>query len=93
LLYHALELYPSNAAIDTEIFKSIASVFADKREHKQAYIWSKILHLYDPEDKNISDSSLTSYLKTHNLNGQFLDRVAKTTLKHIHEGKFKSPQA
>ncbi len=92
LLYHALELYPSNATIDTEIFKSIASVFADKKEHKQAYIWSKILHLYDPEDKNINDKGLISYLKTHNLNGQFLDRVAKTTLNNIVEGKFKSPQ-
>jgi len=92
LLYHALELYPSDASLDTEIFKSIASVFADKKEHKQAYIWSKILHLYSPDDTNITSKGLDNYIKAYNLDDKFLDKVAITTLKNITAGKFKSPQ-
>ncbi|UUO22280.1 DUF2989 domain-containing protein [Colwellia sp. M166] len=93
LLYHALELYESDATLDTEIFKSIASIFADKKEHKQAYIWSKILHLYNPEDTNITDKSLDSYAKGSGLNHEFLDKVANSTLNKIIAGKFKSPHS
>ena len=91
ILYHALELYPMDAKVDNEIFKSIASIFADKKEYKQAYIWSKILHLYSPEDTNITTKSLESYVSANNLNGTFLDKVAATTLKKIRSGEFKSP--
>lgn len=91
LLYHALELYPSEAVIDTEIFKSIASIFADKKEYKQAYIWSKVLHIYDPEDKNISEKTLQSYIKGYSLNAAFLDKVAHSTLNKVMAGKFVSP--
>ncbi|MBA6289065.1 DUF2989 domain-containing protein [Colwellia sp. MB3u-4] len=92
LLYHALELYPSDAAIDTEIFQSLASIFAHKKEHKQAYIWSKILYLYSPKDSNISHETFVSYFKGNNLNTEFLDRVAKKTLNNIIEGEFKAPR-
>ena len=92
LLYHALELYQSDAKLDTEIFKSIASIFADRKEYKQAYIWSKILHLYNPDDKNITEKSLQYYIQTKDLNEKFLDKVAETTLKKIMAGKFKSPK-
>jgi len=91
LLYHALELYPSDATIDTEIFQSLASIFAHKKEHKQAYIWSKILYLYSPKDSNINHETLVSYFKSNNLNTDFLDRVAKKTLNNILEGEFKAP--
>ena len=91
LLYHALELYPSDAKLDTEIFKSIASIFADKKEYKQAYIWSRILHTYDPEDTDISDKTLQNYIDGYGLNGDFLNKVADTTLNKISSGKFVSP--
>jgi hypothetical protein len=91
LLYHALELYPSDAKLDTEIFKSIASIFADKKEYKQAYIWSKILQIYDPKDNHISDKTLLNYIETYELNAGFLDRVANATLDKINAGKFVSP--
>jgi hypothetical protein len=91
LLYHALELYPSDTAIDTEIFQSLASIFTHKKEHKQAYIWSKILYLYSPKDSNINHETLVSYFKSNNLNTEFLDRVAKKTLNNILEGEFKVP--
>ena len=91
LLYHALELYPIDAKLDTEIFKSIASIFADKKEYKQAYIWSKILHVYDPKDININDKTLQNYIDGYGLNADFLNKVAETTLDKISSGKFVSP--
>lgn len=92
LLYHALELYPVNAELNTEIFKSIASIFADKKEYKQAYIWSKVLQLYDPEDINVNTKSLQGYISTHKLNQTFLDKVAETILDKITTGTFVSPK-
>ncbi|SEL11785.1 Protein of unknown function [Colwellia chukchiensis] len=92
LLYRALELYPNDAVIDTEIFQSIASIFADKQEYKQAYIWSKILYLYQPDESNITDKSLTDYSELHHLDRQFLDRVAASTLKLIESGEFNAPK-
>ena len=91
LLYHALELSPADSMIDTEIFKSIASIFAEKKEYKQVYIWSKMLRLYAPEDESITDNTLNVYISSHQLNGEFLDRVATSTLDKINSGKFKSP--
>jgi len=91
LLYHALELSPSGALIDTEIFKSIASIFAEKEEYKQVYIWSKVLQLYDPKDESINDKTLQSYVKTYKLNVEFLNKVANSTLDKITSGKFISP--
>jgi hypothetical protein len=91
LLYHALELYPDDAKLDTEIFKSLASIFADRKEYKQAYIWSKILHIYDPEDTDINDKTLQNYIDGYGLNGDFLNKVANATLNKIGSGTFISP--
>jgi hypothetical protein len=93
LLYHALELYPNDAELDTEIFKSIASIFADRKEYKQAYVWSKILHTYAPEDTEISDKTLQNYIDGYGLNGDLLNKVANTTLNKISSGTFVSPHA
>jgi|TARA_R110002012_G_scaffold73642_1_gene187545 hypothetical protein len=91
LLYHALELYESDDTLDTEIFKSIASIFADRKEYKQAYIWSKILHSYNPEDTTITEKGLDSYAKASGLDREFLDKVASSTLNKITAGRFTSP--
>ena len=91
ILYYALELYPAGAAIDVEIFKSIASIFSDKKEHKQAYIWSKVLQIYAPEDINVNNEILKDYVIKHNLNRSFLDKVAESTLSKIEDGSFVSP--
>ena len=92
LLYHALELYQPDEKINVEIFKSLSSIFADKQETKQAYIWLKILALYQPDDKDLSINTLTSYVMQHNLEQDFLDKVAAATLAKIKDGKFKAPK-
>jgi len=91
LLYHALELTKVNQPINTEIFKSIATIFADKNKHKQVYIWSKILNLYSPEDETVKAIKLDKYADTFNLKQSFLDKVASRTLNTILDGQFKKP--
>lgn len=91
LLYHALELYKADEVINKEIFKSLTSIFTEKKEAKQAYIWLKVLQLYDPEDENIGKNSLENFVTGYQLDGEFLDKVAASTLSKIQTGKFKAP--
>ncbi|WP_448547299.1 DUF2989 domain-containing protein [Thalassotalea fusca] len=92
LLYHALELYKPQAKINVEIFKSLSSIYADKNEPKQSYIWLKMLALYDPEDADITENTLINFTAQHNLDQAFLDKVAASTLDKIEEGQFKAPK-
>lgn len=91
LLYHALELTSMNEPINNEVFKSIATIFADKKKHRQVYIWSKILVTHSPEDKEIKSVNLEQYAKSFNLDKEFLDTVALKTLNTILSGNFKKP--
>jgi len=92
LLFKALELNKPENSVNTEIFKSLTSIYTNMKEYKQAYIWLKILTLYDPEDNTISDKTLSEYSKGYQLDSDFLDKVAKTTLDKIEDGQFKSPR-
>lgn len=92
LLFHSLELHKEGELINDEVFKTLSSIFADKGEFKQAYIWLKILTLYDPIDEDFNDSTLSYFIKQHDLDGEFLDKVANSTLSHIISGSFTPPQ-
>ena len=92
LLFHALELYQPDKTLNVEIFKSLSTIFADKKENKQAYIWLKVLSLYEPEDKDITNDSLVNFAKQHQLDQGFLDKVATATLDKIETGNFKAPK-
>lgn len=91
LLYHALELTTMDEPINNEVFKSIATLFADKKKHRQVYIWSKILVMHSPEDIGIKSVNLEEYAKSFNLDAEFLDTVASKTLNTILSGNFKTP--
>ena len=92
LLFHALELYRPNEEVNTEIFKSISTIFEDKKEYKQAYIWLKVLQLHTPDDETINDKTLKKYIKVFALDAPFLNKVAESTLDKIESGTFKSPR-
>ncbi|REL29596.1 DUF2989 domain-containing protein [Thalassotalea euphylliae] len=92
LLFHALELQPDDSPVNTEIFKSITTIFTDKEEFKQAYIWLKILTLYDPEDIDSSEQGLMAFAQFHKLDADFLDKVASATLDKITDGTFTAPR-
>jgi len=92
LLFHSLELYKDDSEINAEIFKTLSTIFADKNEIKQAYIWLKVLELYDPSDPDIHENTIEDYAKNHKLDVDFLDKVAKTTLNKIKSSKFIRPK-
>lgn len=93
LLFHALELYKVQDEINVEIFKSLTTLFLDQEQYKQAYVWLKILALYKPDDSALNEQTLELYKRKFNLNTEFLDRVANSTLDKITQGKFVSPNA
>ena len=92
LLYHALELYQVDDGLNVEIFKSLSSIFTDRSEYKQAYIWLKILHLYQPDDKDITKDTLSNFIAMYNLDATLLNKVAISTLDKITQGKFIPPK-
>jgi len=51
-----------------------------------------VLHLFDPEDKDISEKTLEQYAEQYKLKGSFLNKVAKVTLKKIQQDEFVSPK-
>jgi hypothetical protein len=92
LLFHALELNTEESEVNVEIFKSLSSIFAEKKEAKQSYIWLRVLQLYMPEDPSLSDITLNNYVKLNKLDVNFLDKVAETTLDKILNAAFTAPK-
>ncbi|GHE83202.1 DUF2989 domain-containing protein [Thalassotalea profundi] len=92
LLYHSLELVKPKQQINVEVFKAIATYFADKQEAKQTYIWLKVLRLYAPEDEDIKQETLDNYIKGYQLDDAFLNKIASATLNKIQAGEFKAPK-
>ena len=91
LLFHALELQKPEHAINPEIFQTLSTIFMDKNKPKQAYIWLKVLQLYQPENKKINNKTLIDFSKGFQLDSTFLDKVALSTLTKINTGTFEAP--
>ncbi|WP_440876719.1 DUF2989 domain-containing protein [Thalassotalea sp. PLHSN55] len=90
-LFHALELYKPGDEIDDEIFKTLTTLFIDKKKYKQAYIWLKVFSLNSSERDEFTEQQLENYARSFNLDREFLDKVATTTLKNIKAGSFVKP--
>jgi|TARA_B110000908_G_C10153826_1_gene402670 hypothetical protein len=91
LLFHALELYKKDEVINVEIFSSLVTIFQNSERAKQAYIWLKVLHLYQPNNENTTEETLIDFAKVNHLKSKFLDKVAYQTLDNIKSGTFKTP--
>lgn len=92
LLFHALELHNAENEVNVEVFKSLSSIFADKKQPKQSYIWLRVLQLHSPDDPSLSQTTLDSYVALNNLDVNFLDKVAETTLDKILNTTFTAPK-
>lgn len=91
LLYHALELHQPGTKLTPEVLQTLATIFTQKKQYKQAYIWLRTYQLLlDKPDKMI-ETSLISYQQAKKLDAEFLDEVASITLAKIESGKFTSP--
>lgn len=93
LLFHSLELHNTETQINVEVFKSLSSIFADKNQPKQSYIWLKVLQLYMPSDPSISENTLNGYVILNRLDVDFLDKIAAATLSKIVNGGFIAPKS
>lgn len=91
-LFHALELYEQDDEINTEIFKSLTTLFMDLEKPKQAYIWLKVLELHSPSDKGFNEQTLDLYVQRYKLDKEFLNRVAESTLENVLKGTFVTPK-
>ncbi|QBG34588.1 DUF2989 domain-containing protein [Litorilituus sediminis] len=94
LLFHALELYEPGTVLDPEIFQTLTTIFTNKEKYEQAYIWLKIYQEVetDRKEREIAEQSLNLYKEQYGLNGDFLDKVADSTLDKIYDGKFTAPK-
>ncbi|MBU2871469.1 DUF2989 domain-containing protein [Colwellia sp. E2M01] len=91
LLYRSLELHQPEAELNPEILMSLATILTNKKQYKQAYIWLRAYQLSLGKPDKMIESNLKSYQSVGNLNADFLDDVADSTLDKIQAGKFKSP--
>ena len=91
LLYHALELHQPGTQLSPEVLQSLATIFTQKKQYKQAYIWLRTYQLLLDKPDEMIETSLLGYQQAKKLNAEFLDEVASTTLAKIEAGKFTSP--
>ncbi len=91
LLYHSLELHQPGTELSPEVLQTLATIFTQKKQYKQAYIWLRTYQLLLDKPDEMIETSLISYQQAKQLDAQFLDEVASTTLAKIEAGKFTSP--
>jgi hypothetical protein len=92
LLFHSLELYQPTEKLIPEVFETLVTIFTNKGEPKQAYIWLKIYLLVTNKNDVYVNQQLKQYQSAYSLDADFLDEVAINTLTKIESGKFKAPK-
>ncbi|MBL4763859.1 MAG: DUF2989 domain-containing protein [Colwellia sp.] len=92
LLFRTLELHQPNQKLIPEVFETLATIFTNKDQPKQAYIWLKVYHLVTTKHEELVMQQLKKYQSAYALDGVFLDDVASNTLANIESGKFKAPK-
>ncbi|KGJ90105.1 DUF2989 domain-containing protein [Colwellia psychrerythraea] len=91
LLYHALELHQPGTELSPEVLQTLATIFTQQKQYKQAYIWLRTYQLLLDKPDEMIETSLLGYQQAKKLDAEFLDEVASTTLAKIEAGNFTSP--
>ncbi|WP_057831151.1 DUF2989 domain-containing protein [Colwellia sp. TT2012] len=91
LLYRALELHQPGTELPAEILQTLATIFTQKKQYKQAYIWLRTYQLLQDKPDQRIEANLKNYQQAKSLDAKFLDKVARTTLAKITAGQFTSP--
>lgn len=91
LLYRALELHQPGTTLSPEILQTLTTIFTQNKQYKQAYIWLRTYQVLLGKPDKMIEASLHSYQQEINLDADFLDEVANTTLSKIEAGEFTSP--
>jgi hypothetical protein len=91
LLYRSLELHEPGTTLSPEILQTLATMFTQNKQYKQAYIWLRTYQLSLEKPDKMIEVSLDNYQQGKSLDADFLDEVAKITLSKIEAGHFNSP--
>ena len=91
LLYRSLELVKSKDDVNPDIFRSLSTIYLDKKKYKQAYVWLKVLNLFSEEE--VKEKLLKDFSQGYKLDQNRLDSIADLTLDKIYAGTFTSPRA
>jgi hypothetical protein len=92
LLFRSLELHQPDAKLIPQVFETLATIFTNRDQPKQAYIWLNIYHLVTTKHTKKVKQQLKQYQRAFSLDGDFLDDVANNTLANIENGEFKTPK-
>lgn len=88
-LYHALELHPVEAEVDTDIFKSLVSIFVKQQRFDLAYIWGYVAKQFDITNLDLPQIEVQVRQTTKNVDT--LKRLGEQYYDDILEGKFNAP--
>jgi hypothetical protein len=92
LLFHSLELHEPNEKLIPEVFQTLTTIFTNKGNQKQAYIWLKVYQLSLNKNMPHVDKAIDNHVNDGTLNIDLLDQVAENTLMKIKKGQFKAPK-
>ncbi|MBU2892553.1 DUF2989 domain-containing protein [Colwellia sp. D2M02] len=92
LLYRSLELHQPQTELEVETLQTLATIFTNKKEYKQAYIWLKAYELAQETPDKWVVETLQQYQQAYQLDHEFLDEVAMNTLDNILAGSFTTPR-
>jgi len=88
-LYHALELYREDDEVNTEIFKSLTTIYMKKGQFNHAYIWAYVANDYEVTDVDLAE--IESIVSQSGGKLSRLRKQANNYIDEIEEGRFIAP--
>lgn len=88
-LYHALELYQEDDEVNTDIFKSLTTIFMKQEKFSNAFIWAYIAREFDVEDVDLVQ--IESIISQSGKSINRLRNLADSYIDEIEEGRFVAP--
>lgn len=90
VLYHALELHDGESDINTDIFKSLSTIFLKQEEFSKAYIWAYVGKKY--KIKWVDLGEVEAIVQQTDADISQLRSMAKDYISDIESGRFRAPK-
>ncbi|ALS98203.1 DUF2989 domain-containing protein [Lacimicrobium alkaliphilum] len=89
LLYRALELYEDDDNIDSEIFRSLSSLFMKEEQFDWAYLWGYVGREFGVDNLNLT--SIEVILHQQSKQAGPIENKAEKIIDQLQDGRFKAP--
>lgn len=89
VLFHALELYPEDAQVDTDIFRGLSSIYMKLEDFPKAYLWAYVGKEFDME--NLDLAQIETVLLKQKVNLKPIKQQAEKYVEAIQDGEFIPP--